>query len=143
MSSARWTQSWSACAKAGDSSTSARARRAASAGSTRLKAGTAQKLVLNMISTATMIRLGYVTGNRMTNLQPRNVKLRARSLRILRAEAGLGEREAREALESAGGDLRVALVMSKTGRSREEARAALEAAGWVVARAVEELSGPD
>ena len=113
------------------------------AGSTRLKAGTAQKLVLNMISTATMIRLGYVTGNRMTNLQPRNVKLRVRSLRILRAEAGLGEREAREALESAGGDLRVALVMSKTGRSREEARAALEAAGWVVARAVEELSGRD
>src|SRR5919199_809053 len=58
------------------------------AGSTRLKAGTAQKLVLNMISTATMVRLGYVTGNRMTNLQPRNVKLRARSLRILGAEAG-------------------------------------------------------
>src|SRR5438046_5336617 len=95
------------------------------AGSTRLKAGTAQKMVLNMISTATMIQLGYVTGNRMTNLQTRNVKLRARALRILSAEAGLGEREAREALESAGGDLRVALVMSKTGRSREEARAAL------------------
>ena len=111
------------------------------AGSTRLKAGTAQKMVLNMISTATMIRLGYVTGNRMTNLQPRNLKLRARSLRILRAEAGLDDGAAREALERAGGDLRVALVMSKTGRPRDEAERALEAAGWVVARAVEELSG--
>jgi N-acetylmuramic acid 6-phosphate etherase len=113
------------------------------AGSTRLKAGTAQKLVLNMISTATMIRLGYVTGNRMTNLQPRNVKLRARSLRILGAEAGLDERAASEALERAGGDLRVALVMSKTGRARVEAERALEAAGWVVARAVAELRGRD
>ena len=110
------------------------------AGSTRLKAGTAQKLVLNMLSTAAMIRLGYVTGNRMTNLQPRNVKLRARSLRILAAEAGLDEQAAREALERAGGDLRVALVMSKTNRTPEEARAALEASAWVVARAVEVLS---
>jgi N-acetylmuramic acid 6-phosphate etherase len=113
------------------------------AGSTRLKAGAAQKMVLNMISTATMIRLGYVTGNRMTNLQPRNLKLRARSLRILGAETELDERAAREALERAGGDLRVALVMSKTGRSRDEARAALESAGWVVARAVEEFPRPD
>lgn len=110
------------------------------AGSTRLKAGTAQKMVLNMLSTATMVRLGYVTGNRMTNMRPSNVKLRARSERILAAEAGLGEREAREALEAAGGDLRVALVVARTGRTRAEAEAALEASGWVVARAVEELS---
>ncbi|HEX8559789.1 MAG TPA: N-acetylmuramic acid 6-phosphate etherase [Pyrinomonadaceae bacterium] len=110
------------------------------AGSTRLKAGTAQKMVLNMLSTATMVRLGYVTGNRMTNMRPSNVKLRARSERILAAEAGLGEREARAALDAAGGDLRVALVMSKTGRGREEARAALEACGWVVGRAAAELS---
>src|ERR1700704_6283175 len=61
------------------------------AGSTRMKAGTAQKLVLNMLSTAAMIRLGYVTGNRMTNMQTRNVKLRARAERILAAEAGLDE----------------------------------------------------
>ena len=110
------------------------------AGSTRLKAGTAQKLVLNMISTAAMIRLGYVTGNRMTNLQPRNVKLRARSLRILAAEAGLDEQAASEALDGAGGDLRVALVMARTNRTPEEARAALEASAWVVARAVELIS---
>ena len=110
------------------------------AGSTRLKAGTAQKMVLNMISTATMVRLGYVTGNRMTNMRPSNVKLRARSERILAAETGTGEAAAREALAAAGGDLRVALVMSKTGRGAEESRAALEARGWVVGRAVEELS---
>jgi N-acetylmuramic acid 6-phosphate etherase len=110
------------------------------AGSTRLKAGTAQKMVLNMLSTATMIRLGYVTGNRMTNMRPSNVKLRARSERILAAEAGLDERAAHKALEAAGGDLRVALVMSKTGRTREESASALAASGWVVARAVAELS---
>ena len=110
------------------------------AGSTRLKAGTAQKLVLNMISTAAMVRLGYVTGNRMTNMRPSNVKLRARSERILAAEAGVDEAAAREALNLAGGDLRVALVMSKTGRGAEDARAALEANNWVVARAVAELS---
>lgn len=110
------------------------------AGSTRLKAGTAQKMVLNMISTAALARLGYVTGNRMTNMRARNSKLHARSLRILAAEAGLDERAAAEALERAGGDLRVALVMSKTGRGIEDARRALEASNWVVARAVEELS---
>ncbi len=110
------------------------------AGSTRLKAGTAQKMVLNMLSTATMVRLGYVTGNRMTNMRPSNVKLRARSERILAAETGLDEGAAREALTAAGGDLRVALVMSKTGRGAEESRGALEACGWVVGRAVEELS---
>jgi N-acetylmuramic acid 6-phosphate etherase len=110
------------------------------AGSTRLKAGTAQKLVLNMISTATMVRLGYVKGNRMTNVRPSNSKLRARSLRILAAEAGLDERAAEELMARAGGDLRVALVMSKTERGSEDARGALEASNWVVARAVEELS---
>jgi N-acetylmuramic acid 6-phosphate etherase len=111
------------------------------AGSTRLKAGTAQKMVLNMLSTATLVRLGYVKGNRMTNLRPSNSKLRARSERILAAEAGLDERAARAALSAAGGDLRIALVMSKTGSEIEAARRALEACGWVVARAVEELSG--
>ena len=110
------------------------------AGSTRLKAGTAQKMILNMLSTATMIRLGYVAGNRMTNLLPRNTKLRARSLRILRAEAGLGEEEARAAFEAAGGDLPTALVMSRTGRSRAEAERALAEANGVVQRAVEALS---
>ena len=113
------------------------------AGSTRLKAGTAQKMVLNMLSTAAMVRLGYVTGNRMTNMRPSNVKLRERSGRILAAETGLGEEAARATLEAAGGDLRVALVMAKTGRGAVEARAALEAGGWVVERTAAELSGED
>lgn len=106
------------------------------AGSTRLKAGTAQKLVLNMISTATMIRLGYVTGNRMTNVQTRNVKLRARALRILQIEADLDEEHARKVLAEAGDDLPVALVMSKTGRPVADAKRALQETKGVVARAI-------
>jgi N-acetylmuramic acid 6-phosphate etherase len=110
------------------------------AGSTRMKAGTAQKLVLNMLSTAVMIRLGYVTGNRMTNVQPRNVKLRARAERILAAEANLDSRSAATTLDAAGGDLRVALVMNKTGRDRETAQTALRESRWVVAEAIRMLS---
>jgi N-acetylmuramic acid 6-phosphate etherase len=113
------------------------------AGSTRLKAGTAQKMVLNMLSTATMIRLGYVTGNRMSNLLTRNSKLRARAVRILAAETGLSEDEALPRLELAGGDLRVALVMSKTGCSREEASRALDDANGVVQGAVKALPAKD
>ena len=80
-------------------------------GSSRLKAGTAQKMVLNMLSTATMVRLGYVTGNRMSNLLARNVKLRERAARIIAAETGLDQDQATVALSAAGDDLRVALVM--------------------------------
>jgi N-acetylmuramic acid 6-phosphate etherase len=69
-------------------------------GSSRLKAGTAQKMVLNMISTATMVRLGYVSGNRMSNLQPKNIKLRERAVRIVMAETGVDEQTATSALEA-------------------------------------------
>lgn len=105
------------------------------AGSTRLKAGTAQKLVLNMLSTATMVRLGYVSGNRMTNVLPRNSKLRARALRIIMAESGSDEETARAALDKSGDDPRVALVMMKTGSSIEEAKVALEAVNGVIEQA--------
>ena len=105
------------------------------AGSTRLKAGTAQKLVLNMLSTATMVRLGYVSGNRMTNVLPRNSKLRARAIRIIMAESGSDEEAARAALDNSGDDPRAALVMMKTGSSIEEAKAALEASRGVIERA--------
>ena len=105
------------------------------AGSTRLKAGTAQKLVLNMLSTATMVRLGYVSGNRMTNVLPRNSKLRARAIRIIIAESGSDEEAARVALDKSGDDPRAALVMMKTGSSIEEAKAALEASNGVIERA--------
>ena len=113
------------------------------AGSTRLKAGTAQKMVLNMLSTATMIRLGYVTGNRMTNMLTRNTKLQARAVRILAAETGLDEEMARAQLEAAGGDLRVAIVMSKTGSPRAEAESALSHSNGVVQTAVEALLSAD
>jgi N-acetylmuramic acid 6-phosphate etherase len=108
-------------------------------GSTRMKAGTAQKLVLNMLSTAAMIRLGYVDGNRMTHMLPRNAKLRARSLRIVRAETSVGEDAARDALERAGGELPVAIVMLRTGRSSDEARGALAHARGAISRAVDLL----
>ena len=109
------------------------------AGSTRLKAGTAQKLVLNMLSTATMVRLGYVSGNRMTNVLPRNSKLRARAIRIIMAETGSDEEAARTALDKSGDDPRVALVMMKTGSSIEEAKAALDASNGVIERAAKAL----
>lgn len=109
------------------------------AGSTRMKAGTAQKLVLNMISTATMIRLGYVTGNRMTNVQTRNVKLQARAIRILMAEAGLDAGAATQALATSGGNLPVALVMARTGCDLSQANAALLDSGGIVSAAVETL----
>jgi N-acetylmuramic acid 6-phosphate etherase len=109
------------------------------AGSTRLKAGTAQKMILNMISTATMIRLGYVTGNRMTNLKARNVKLKNRAVRILMAERDLSEDAAQGAMERADDDLRVALVMTKTDCSREAALGALEASNGIVGQAIDSL----
>lgn len=109
------------------------------AGSTRLKAGTAQKMVLNMLSTASLAKLGYVTGNRMTSVQARNTKLRARAIRILSAETGLNSDSATAALDAAEGDIRVALVMSKTRRSAAEAKAALAAAKGVVQTAIDEL----
>jgi N-acetylmuramic acid 6-phosphate etherase len=109
------------------------------AGSTRLKAGTAQKLVLNMLSTATMIRLGYVTGNRMTNVQTRNVKLHARAVRILESELGLNEKDAAVALDAAKGSLPAAIVMKKSGRSLDEAARALEQSRGVIADAIDLL----
>jgi N-acetylmuramic acid 6-phosphate etherase len=110
------------------------------AGSTRLKAGTAQKLVLNMLSTATLTKLGYVTGNRMSNLQPRNEKLRARALRILKEQSGLNEATAISLLELAGNSLPVALVMASTSAGAEAATRALREANGVVQNAIAALS---
>ena len=112
------------------------------AGSTRMKAGTAQKLVLNMLSTVTMVRLGYVTGNRMTNMRARNTKLHARALRIIAAETGVDDAAAQAALDRAGDDLPCAIVMLKTGRTRAEAMDALERARGIIPAAVALLTGP-
>ena len=105
-------------------------------GSTRMKAGTAQKLILNMISTIAMIRLGYVRGNRMTNMKASNEKLQDRAVRILKDEAGLDESAASKLMKEAGGDLRVALVMRKAQVDADSAKKALSGTDWVVEKAV-------
>jgi N-acetylmuramic acid 6-phosphate etherase len=110
------------------------------AGSTRLKSGTAQKLVLNMLSTMSMVRLGYVKGNRMSNVQTKNAKLRERAVGILMAEYGLDEPTAQTALETAGWNLPIALVMQQAQVSREVAEAALERNNSSVARALADLT---
>lgn len=106
------------------------------AGSTRLKSGTAQKLLLNMLSTMTMVRLGYVTGNRMTNLKAGNLKLRQRATGLVMSECGLEETAAQSALEAADWDLRLAIVMVKTSADKSAAENALQNAGYNIARAI-------
>jgi N-acetylmuramic acid 6-phosphate etherase len=106
-------------------------------GSTRLKAGTAQKLVLNTISTISMIRLGKTFGNLMVDLVPSNEKLRARARSIVREAAGVSTEDADEALARSGGDVKVAVVSLLTGLGPDDARRRLADAGGVVRRAVE------
>jgi N-acetylmuramic acid 6-phosphate etherase len=90
-------------------------------GSTRMKAGTAQKMVLNMLSTAVMVRLGHVYGNLMINVQPKNRKLQRRALSILREVTSASEQQARAALKESG-ELKIAAVMLRHGCSAAEAR---------------------
>jgi N-acetylmuramic acid 6-phosphate etherase len=107
------------------------------AGSTRMKAGTAQKMVLNMLSTASMVRMGRVYENWMVCVAMTNKKLRARGARILEEAAGVSASAAGHALRRAGHDLPVALVMLKTGGSADEARKRLTAARGNVRKAME------
>lgn len=99
------------------------------AGSTRLKAGTAQKIALNALSTAVMVRLGKVHGNLMVDVVASNRKLRARALRLVRALTGADEAHARELLEGANGSVKVAVVMQRHGVDAESARRMLERNG--------------
>jgi len=103
-------------------------------GSTRLKAGTATKMVLNMISTGAMIRLGKTLGNLMVDLRATNAKLRDRSERILMEACGIEREAARVLLAKAGGRLKVAIVMGSRDIGLEAAERALEAAGGSVRR---------
>jgi N-acetylmuramic acid 6-phosphate etherase len=96
-------------------------------GSTRMKAGTATKLVLNMLSTGALVRLGYVYGNLMVNVQPTNVKLVDRAGRIIAAITGLGQEEARQLLAKAEA-VKTAVVMQKLGLSRIQAESRLASA---------------
>ncbi|MFH1085845.1 MAG: N-acetylmuramic acid 6-phosphate etherase [Chloroflexota bacterium] len=97
-------------------------------GSTRLKAGTAQKLVLNMLSTASMVQLGKVYSNLMVDVRPTNTKLRARAVRILHDAVAVDEERARDLLEASGWEVKAALVMARAGVDVEEARRRLCAA---------------
>jgi N-acetylmuramic acid 6-phosphate etherase len=108
-------------------------------GSTRLKAGTAQKLVLNTFSTAVMIRLGRTWSNLMVDVVATNAKLRGRVLRILQEASGAGEEEARVALEQAGGELKPALLSMLAGVDAAQARAAIAGHGGSVAAALQSL----
>jgi N-acetylmuramic acid 6-phosphate etherase len=107
------------------------------AGSTRLKAGTAQKLVLNTISTVSMVRLGKTFGNLMVDVVATNDKLRARVRRIVRLATGASDGEVDAALAAADGDAKVAIVTLLAGTDADTARARLERAGGVVRKALD------
>jgi N-acetylmuramic acid 6-phosphate etherase len=106
------------------------------AGSTRMKAGTATKLVLNMLSTAVFIRLGYVYGNLMVNLQPKNSKLVDRARRIVAQAAGVTYDGAAELLSAANNSVRTAIVMAKRNVDRETAESRLAATNGSISKAL-------
>lgn len=107
------------------------------AGSTRMKAGTATKLVLNMISTAVMVRLGHVYGNLMVNVRPVNTKLAERARRIIAEAGGAHVGEAGRLLDAAGGDVKSAILMARLGIGLEEARRRLETAAGRLSEALQ------
>jgi N-acetylmuramic acid 6-phosphate etherase len=111
-------------------------------GSTRMKAGTATKLVLNTITTGAMVRLGKTYGNLMVDLQATNAKLRDRSERILMVVCGLSRDDARALLERAGKRVKTAIVMHKLGASRDEAERRIEQGGGVIRRVIPEPPPP-
>jgi N-acetylmuramic acid 6-phosphate etherase len=106
-------------------------------GSTRMKAGTSQKLVLNMLSTAAMVRLGKVYSNLMVDMSPRNRKLAARARRIVAQATGLDEEASGRMFDEAGGNAKVAIVMALAGAGRSEAARLLEQTGGMVRDAIQ------
>ncbi len=106
------------------------------AGSTRMKAGTAQKMILNMLSTGAMARLGYVYGNLMVNVHPKNEKLAERGVGILEEATGLKHPAACKLLAAAGGRVAAALIMDKAQVSHARAIAALKASQGLVRKAI-------
>jgi N-acetylmuramic acid 6-phosphate etherase len=112
-------------------------------GSTRLKAGTAQKIALNTLSTALMVRLHKVYGNLMVDLRATNAKLRARALRLTQLAAGADEASARAALQACEGHVKTAIVMLRAGLDPAQARARLEAAEGSVEQALGVAARPE
>ncbi len=111
-------------------------------GSTRMKAGTATKLILNTITTGAMIRLGKTYGNLMVDLKATNNKLKDRSERIVVEVCGVSREEARTLLQAAGKSVKTAIVMQKLGISRAGAEEALARAGGVIRRAIPDAPPP-
>jgi N-acetylmuramic acid 6-phosphate etherase len=105
-------------------------------GSTRLKSGTAQKMVLNMLSTAAMIRIGKTWGNLMVDVSISNRKLADRAEGILREATGCGAREAKRLLRESGGSVKLAILMQITGKAADAARADLEAERGFLRKAI-------
>lgn len=110
-------------------------------GSTRMKAGTATKIVLNTISTAAMVKTGKVYGNLMVDLQVTCQKLQDRGERILMETLGVEREEASRLLDASGGHVKTAIVMSRLGLGADEARRKLEEAGGSIANLVGDLHG--
>ncbi len=110
-------------------------------GSTRMKAGTAQKLVLNMLSTGTMIKLGKVYGNLMVDVKASNKKLEERAIRIVMEGSGCERTEAEKALKGAGGHAKLAILMVVAGVSASEGKALLERTSGHLAAAIRLAAG--
>jgi len=108
-------------------------------GSTRMKSGTAQKMALNMISTATMVRLGMTYSNWMINVAMTNQKLRDRGVQVLREILGLHDDELKKLVENSGGDLKVAVVMGALSCDRKHAEKLLSENGGNLRRVVAHL----
>ena len=106
------------------------------AGSTRMKAGTAQKLVLNMLSTGAFVRMGYVYGNLMVNVQPKNQKLVDRARRIVAGGGGVSYERAADLLAAAGNNVRAAILMGRTSCTLAEAERLLAESGGRVTQAL-------
>lgn len=109
-------------------------------GSTRMKAGTATKMVLNMLTTGAMICLGKTYGNLMVDMKASNTKLNDRARRIVRDATGVTDGEAKRLLEESTGDVKVAIVSHLTGAMAEEARTMLESANGHLRRALEQFA---
>ncbi|MEW6230603.1 MAG: N-acetylmuramic acid 6-phosphate etherase, partial [Bacillota bacterium] len=105
-------------------------------GSTRMKAGTAQKMVLNMLTTASMVRLGKVYGNLMVDVRPGNEKLVDRATRIVMAATGADRAEASRLLAASGRNAKTAIVMHEAGVDKENASTLLAASGGHVRKAI-------
>lgn len=106
-------------------------------GSTRMKAGTSQKMVLNMLSTSVMVKLGKTYGNLMVDVQPTNAKLRTRAVGIVSAAASISTKEAEAALAETGGNVKAAIVTQLLGVPPHEAIARLDSASGVVRKALQ------